>query len=253
MFIQVRQHGDPTSRRRGYQTDRLLSAAACALLLGCVLHATSAAEDRSIGGGALLRFQIPAQPLAAALQAYGQRTGVQVLYESHSAAGRQSTVVEGEFTPEAALNRLLTGTDLVVRYAKPDAITIALPASRSADEPPADPLVRADLSIGELRVRASGQRNDAAPLQEYNASVQADIESALQRNARTRSGNYQAQLDLWINASRTIQKATLLQSTGDGDKDAAVIAALNGLTISRAAPPNTPQPVRIAIIVTASQ
>jgi hypothetical protein len=234
------------------QADLPLKSIACAILVGWCLHIASAAE-RQPGSASVMTFQIPAQPLATALQAYGQRTGVQVLYESSSAAGRQSTAVEGEFSPDGALNLLLSGTDLVVRYARPDAITIALPSPLGADEPPSNPLASADLSVGELRVHASGERADLASLQDYSASVQADIESALQRNVRTRSGSYQAVLDLWINSARIVQRASLLQSTGDGDKDAAVVAALNGLTISRATPPNVPQPVRVAIVVKASQ
>jgi hypothetical protein len=234
------------------QDDRPLKALLCAVLIGWCLHIAGAAE-RQQADALVLTFQIPAQPLAAALQAYGQRTGVQVLYESSSASGRQSTAVEGEFTPEQALNTLLSGTDLVVSYARPDAITLALPLPRGANEPPSSPLASADISIGELRAHGASERNDQTALQDYSASVQSDIEIALQRNARTRSGSYQAVLDLWISPARIVQKASLLQSTGDGDKDTAVIAALNGLTISHAAPPNVPQPVRVAIIVKASQ
>jgi Secretin and TonB N terminus short domain/TonB C terminal len=236
-----------------YEADRPLLVAACAFLVGWCVHVVGATEPQPGSPPTLMRFEIQAQPLATALQAYGQRTGVQVLYESRSADGRQSTAVEGEFTPGQALNLLLSGTGLDVHYARPDAITLAPPSIRGADEPPSDPLVNADFSIGELRVRASGQRADLALLQDYNASVQADIETALQKNSRTRSGSYRAVMDLWISTARVIQKAALLQSTGDGDKDAAVVTALNGLTISRPTPPNVPQPVRVAIIVTGSQ
>ncbi len=253
MSKEPRQSGVMTASLRSCETNRLLLLAACALLVGWCLHVAGATERQLASPASLMTFQIPAQPLATALQVYGQRTGVQVLYESRSAAGRQSNAVEGAFTPQTALDLLLSGTDLVVRYTRPDAITLALPSARDADEPPADPLVSADFSIGELRVRASGQRNDFALLQDYDASVQADIETALQKNATTRSGSYRTMLDLWISPARTIQKATLLQSSGNGDRDAAVVAALNGLTVSRSAPPSIPQPIRVAIIVKASQ
>ncbi len=88
-----------------------------------------------------IEFSIPAQQLASALQAYGERTGVQVLYESNSATGRTSTSVEGPLTPEDALNLLLKGSDLKVQYVRPDAITarFAQRAPRpSPDEPASD-------------------------------------------------------------------------------------------------------------------
>lgn len=197
-------------------------------------------------------FHIPAQPLANALQAYGEKTGVQVLYESNSATGRKSVAVEGNFTPEEALNRLLSATELRVRYIRPDAITLALPSAED-DKPPASPLVTADLSLGTLRVRATSDGDDAGSLNDYSESVQTDIQKALQKNNKTRGGNYRAVLDLWIDPSRTVKRTELFRSTGDQDRDAAVAATLRGLTISRSAPVNTPQPVRVVIVVKSLQ
>jgi len=210
--------------------------------------AAAAEEHLAVAGSAAILFHIPAQPLANALQAYGAQTGVQVLYESHSAAGQRSVAVEGSFTPEDALNLLLTGTDLSVRYTKPDAITLARPA-QELDVPPASPLAKVDLSLGTLRVRAGGEDEDAGPLRDYSESVQADIQKALQKNAKTRAGSYRAVIDLWIDPSRTVARTQLFQSTGDIERDAAVGAALRGVIISRAAPANMPQPVRVAIVV----
>jgi hypothetical protein len=198
-------------------------------------------------------FQIPAQSLATALQAYGERAKIQVLYESDTAGGRQSAAVEGEFTRDKALELLLSGTNLEVHYTGPDAITIAPRTVRGKDEPPTDPIVKADLSIGELRVRASNHISDPSPLQDYSESVQLDIQSALRKNAKTRSGNYRAVLDLWIDSTRVIQKTALLQSTGEADRDAAVTAALQGLTTSRSPPANTPLPIRVVIVVKSLQ
>jgi hypothetical protein len=221
-----------------------------AFALACI-GAASAAGPQSDRTAEQITFQIPAQPLATALQAYGQRAGVQVLYESDSAVGRQSAAVEGEFTRDKAIELLLSGTNLEVHYTRPDAITIAPHTIRAKDEPPADPLVKADLSIGELRVRASNR--DTAPLQDYSESVQRDIQSALRRNAKTRSGNYRAVFDLWIDSARVVQKTALLQSTGEADRDAAVTAALQGLITSKAPPANTPLPVRVVIVVKSPQ
>ena len=115
---------------------------------------------------------------------------------SDLATGRQSAAVEGEFTPDRGLDLLLSGTNLEVHYTRPDAITIAPRHARAKDEPPADPLAKADLSIGELRIRAPDQAGGVA--QDYSESVQLDIQSALRKDLKTRSGNYRTVLDLWI-------------------------------------------------------
>lgn len=234
---------------RDLRTRRLLGVfVAFAIASVCV----AAAEERpAVSGSAPILFHIPAQPLAYALQAFGEQTGVQVLYESHSAAGQRSAAVEGSFTSEVALNLLLAGTDLNVHHTGPDAITLAR-SSPERDAPPGSPLAGADLSLGTLRVRASGEE-DSSSLRTYSESVQVDIQKALQKNAKTRAGSYRAVFDLWIDPSRTITRTQLFQSTGDAERDVAVTAALRGVVISRAAPVNMRQPVRVAIVVRSGQ
>lgn len=130
------------------------------------LGIAGAAGPKAASSDAPLIFQIPAQSLATALQAYGQRAGVQVLYESELAAGRQSVAVEGEYASDRALKLLLSATDLEVHYIRPDAITLSPRNALGKDEPPADPLVKADLSIGELRVVAPSRAGSVA--QDYS-------------------------------------------------------------------------------------
>jgi hypothetical protein len=124
--------------------------ACSAAALACVAVA-NAEGPQPVGSDAPVIFRIPAQPLATALQAYGQRAGVQVLYESDSAVGRQSMAVEGEFTRNQALELLLSGTNLEVHYTRSDAITLVPRGVRGKDDPPADPLVS-----GFVHRRASG-------------------------------------------------------------------------------------------------
>jgi hypothetical protein len=230
----------------------LLAAFAALLLAG--IFAANAEEDKVASVGRPIAFYIPAQSLAGALQAYGQTTGIQVLYESNSAIGRMSTGVEGTYAADVALNLLLTGTELKVRYIRPDAITLALPnEERVGYAPAAAPLAASDLSLGRLRVRRTADGDDAARLQDYSQRVQMDIQNALRKNARTRDGNYRAVLDIWIDPARMIERTELFRSTGDRERDAAVTTTLRGLTISRPAPANTPQPVRVGIAVTSVQ
>lgn len=192
-------------------------------------------------------FHIPSQPLARALQAYSQATGVEVLYESSVADGLQSTEVEGAFTPALALRILVAGTDLTINYTRSDAITLSLPME-SYDLPPSHPLGNADLALDTLQVTA-GVRPDAGRLSEFSASVQADIEGALRKDRRTRMGNYRASVKLWIDPPRTVRRAELAQSTGDFERDTSISEVLKGLELRAGPPANTPQPVRVVILV----
>lgn len=192
-------------------------------------------------------FHIPGQSLAGALQTYSQITGVEVLYESSIAAGLQSPEVDGTFTPDQALRRLLTDTDLAIHYTRSDAITLSLP-SESDDLPPVHPLGNADLALETLHVSA-GQRPDAGHLRQFSESVQEDVESALRKDNRTRAGNYRASVKLWIEPPRTVRRAELAQSTGDIGRDASIAEILRGLVLRNGPPANTPQPVRIVILV----
>ena len=203
-------------------------------------------------------FDIPAQPLVGALHAYGRMVGVQVLYESRSAAGRQSVAVRGRFTPEEALKRLLGNTDLEVRRARADAITLVAPAPLEPvpleqDLPPINPLTDADIVLGELRVRANVRSNDLDRFADYSETVRSEIQRALLKNPHSATGNYRAVLDLWIDSARTIRKAVLLQPTGNAVRDAAITSTLQGLMISRATPPDAPQPIRAVVAVSTSK
>jgi hypothetical protein len=236
----------------GDRRNRKFLLVAYAALLTAGIYAAEA-EDRQVArAGELIAFDIPRQSLAGALQAYGQATGIQVLYESNSALGRTSAAVEGKFTADAALSLLLKETELKVRYIRPDAITLALPTAEGVNyAPPANSLAASSLSLGTLRVR--GSSDDTARLQEFSQRLQMDIQNALRKNPRTRDGSYRAVLDLWIDPARMIERTELLRSTGDRERDAAVAATLRGVTVSRPTPANTPQPVRVVIVVRSLQ
>ena len=121
-------------------------------------------------------------------------------------------------------------------------------AAREHKAPPA-----MELSLGTLRVRATAEADDGRQLHDYSDGLRADIQKVLQKNAATRGGSYRATLDLWIDPLRTVQRIDLVRSTGDQSRDTAVADALRGLIINRPTPANTPQPVRVVIVVRSVQ
>ena len=61
-------------------------------------------------------FDIPAQPLSGALNAFGRQSGLQVTIDLSLAAGVQSQAVSGSMTSAEALNQLLAGTGITGRF-----------------------------------------------------------------------------------------------------------------------------------------
>lgn len=57
-------------------------------------------------------FNIPAQPLANALQTFGQQANLQVLYSPDDVQSLRSRAVSGALTPQAGIEQLLTGSKL---------------------------------------------------------------------------------------------------------------------------------------------
>lgn len=223
------------------------------ILVGLILVGFLASSAWTQDGPARLSqeiraFRIPSQPLADALQAYSQATGIEILYESSIAEGVQSSEVDGSYPPKLALGILLTYTDLIVHYTRSNAITLSLPRADGGNLPPSRLLADADLALETLRV-TDGERPDAGKLRAFSESVQFDIERALRSDTRTKGGNYRVSLKLWVDTSPVVSRVELARSTGDSVRDASIVTILQGLVLRSGPPLNTPQPVRVAIVV----
>jgi hypothetical protein len=81
-------------------------------------------------------FDLPALPLGEALTRYGELTQRSILYETRWVVGRQSTALQGEMTPDAALDALLQGSGLAARTLSPDAVSIYPVAGQALDVVP---------------------------------------------------------------------------------------------------------------------
>ncbi|RJX83250.1 TonB-dependent siderophore receptor [Pseudomonas sp. LS-2] len=75
-----------------------------ALSLAIAMPAVAYAQDQAVD------FNIPAQPLASALQTFGQQSDVQVLYSPEDIQGVRSTAVSGRLSPRDGLIKLLQNT-----------------------------------------------------------------------------------------------------------------------------------------------
>ena len=79
-----------------------------------------------------MEFDIPAQPLELALNAYGGATQIQLMVDAELIAGLRSSPLKGTFAPETALGILLGGTGLAPRAIDDQGFTLVSPSSTRA-------------------------------------------------------------------------------------------------------------------------
>lgn len=167
-------------------------------------------------------FDIAAQPLVSALDAYSAATGLQVVYDATLAEGRRAQAVRGSMAPDVALQLLLEDTGLVAVYAATNAFTIVpAPAPR----------------------QAASMRG----FMPYLAAVQGRVEEAFCRSSLTAPGGYRIKFRFWIGHGGEVLQPQLLGSTDDRARDQAIAALLRSVVIGRPPPPDMPQPVMMAV------
>jgi iron complex outermembrane recepter protein len=70
-------------------------------------------------------FDIPSQPLAQALTAFGRQSGMQIAVDTAAVAGKTSGSINGPMTAEQALRQLLAGSGLTYQFTSANAVTVA--------------------------------------------------------------------------------------------------------------------------------
>ncbi|CAI8751992.1 STN domain-containing protein [Pseudomonas marginalis] len=201
--------------------------AVCALVLLLLLAGGRVAQAES----PLLLLNLPAQDLEHALQAYSRATGMAVLVDRELTRGRRSISVRGRFTAQEALAMLLTGSGLMARYARDDAFTLQLPA---VSQPPA--------------TRGAAARNAARINNSYATALQQAIETSLCRSPLTRPGSFRALVQVWVNPQGLIEYSRLVSSTGDEQRDEALVRNLGATRVERPAPSSLRQPVTLLLM-----
>lgn len=88
--------------------------------------ADQAQADRTV------TLDLPAQTLSAALVAFSNATGIDIVFDGQVPADKQAPALKGEMTAAAALNRLLTGTGITWTFS--DAKTVALSKPKQTGE-----------------------------------------------------------------------------------------------------------------------
>ncbi len=182
-------------------------------------------------------FDVPAQPLPEALQSYGEITGVAVLIDARLLGGLRSTAVLGRYARRDALQRMLTGTGLIPHFVENGAFTLV----------PVGSVVDADDALPDTTPVITPSLPE--PTRQRGARViQRSLEQALCSAALTRPGAYRASLRFWLtDADRRIRAPELLDSTGDTQRDAAILRRLRDLPLP-GLPADLPQPITLLLL-----
>ena len=176
-----------------------ISAFALALFPLIFIAITEPSQAATASRETPVSFDIPAQPLASALDRYGDATGREVFYDTVLAAGRRSSTVQGSFVPQAALRTLLEGTGLSAHFLA-DGSFVLLPTP-----PPSQ----------QSAVRSAS----SALQQQYYALIQSSLKDAFCRTSSGRPGRYRVVAVFWIDPSGNIQPYQRLGSAGAPDID----------------------------------
>ncbi len=85
------------------------------LSLGAAVLALICAAPIAATAQATFQFNLPAQPLADSLRAVGSRTGANVAFDPAALQGRRAEALNGAYSTQAALQKLVAGAGLNVR------------------------------------------------------------------------------------------------------------------------------------------
>jgi hypothetical protein len=184
----------------------------------------SAAELKT-GSKEPVMFNIPSQPLADALVAYGAATGLEVYYDGTLALGKRSAAVEGSFTAAHGLEILLDGTGYWPRATARDTFTL--------------------ISLQHAELPARVTQSQLRQHEQYFAALQAGITAAL----CDADAGYQKQIifSFWVTGAGAIYGAKILGSAYDASNSARIIERIDKINIGTSSPAEVPQPITMAV------
>ncbi|WP_445489644.1 TonB family protein [Rhodopseudomonas sp. RCAM05734] len=182
------------------------------------------------------RFDLPSQSLSSALESFCNNTGMFAAYDGKLVDGRVSSPVTGEMTPKAALGRLLEGTGLTVEYTSSNAFVVMTP--------PRTGQVRRDpAEIGRAALSSLDESE-----RRYSALLQRSVETALCADSRTKLGDYRAAVRFRIDPGGALTGVRLLGSTGNPDRDAAIVAVAAQVSLKAPPPARMQQPFAMVVL-----
>jgi hypothetical protein len=251
-----RGRGDGAARRPlfsgfSFMTDSraptsVVTLVACLMLCALLMRGAQAQDAESVRSQSArtMHFELPAQPLALTLQAFGRMTEMVLLAPAPLLEGRTSAAVSGDFAPHDALTRVLEGTGLQADFSGPDEAMIVTQSAPAAPDVTASGSVQTQPLPIALPVDGLGEDGEQRA---YAAMIQERLTDALCAQDTTRPGNYRLVAQMRIDDKGTVSATELIASSGSPRRDAAIEAALRTLKFDAAPPPGLPEPVTILL------
>lgn len=193
-------------------------------------------------------YDIPARPLAAALDTFASGSKVSIAFEADVVATRQSAPLRGRFTAPMALRVMLAGTGLAARFTGPHSAIIydprspigsaqAAAQSRRGDRPTMNfdlALVRGPQTIG---------RRDPAAVNDYLRRAEQEIQAIFARHADYQGVAFRLRIAVSIDRRGHVDNVILLRPTGQRDRDAQIRSLVLGRTVGPPPPADLSQPL----------
>jgi TonB family protein len=196
---------------------------------------SATARDAS---GSLFDFDIPAQPLAAALQKYSILVDIPIVFSSDMVRGRRSSALQGHYSSEAALRQLLDNTGLTAERQDSGIGATLLLRESVQSQPGAEP----DPALpGSAVARLFGQAG-------YPGLLQRRIWQALCANPGTAPGQYRLLFRFQVDADGRLAGTRLLVSTGNPRRDAAVLDTLQRIQVDSPPPAIVQHPLTMSLL-----
>ena len=214
---------------------RFLALVIGILVAGNIQTVAMADSLESARTRAPIDFDIAAQPLVSALDAYSAATGLQVVYDATLAEGRRAQAVRGSMAADVALQLLLEDTGLG------GGLLLGLA------HPGVGAVYAATNAFTIVPAPAPRQAASMRGFMPYLAAVQGRVEEAFCRSSLTAPGGYRIKFRFWIGHGGEVLQPQLLGSTDDRARDQAIAALLRSVVIGRPPPPDMPQPVMMAV------
>jgi TonB family protein len=194
-----------------------------------------------------IAFDIGAEALSAALDAYSSVSGISVICDGSLARGRVSAPIRDTMTPRAALEALLQNTGLSgIFTGAGNAIIVMKPSIAAGINGAA--AAGAVVPLGAIHVDAPG----GAPLPIgshglYAKLMEFEMQRVLSRDARA-GGHFEAKLRVWVDATGVVRRLDLVTSTAREPLGQAIVQPFKNIRIGPP-PPGLPQPVSIRVAV----
>lgn len=230
--------------RRGVGRAVLFPGRICRLfpimILGVIVGANANLTAHAQGAVAEIWFDIPAQPIASALNAYSAASGRIAAYNGNLAIGRISGAVKGRLTAEVALRLLLKDSGLLAQEVTSDAFVVVA----GPDD--------ARVVTAPFHIAQNALSHQNAEERRYSGLIQSSINGALCALSGAAPGNYRLAISFWIGSAGEVVEPKLLSPTGDPLRDSTIVKLLRGLSIGEVPPPRMAQPFTMVILPSSS-